>query len=214
MASSPVCLLCRRKFVSEDHLERHKSQSKLHAHNLLQRSRKLVVPKQQAENKIRPKEVDTIKTVKRLREESQLETREARSKKAAKMATGVLSSLKQIEQLLAAQAREKEIVLPVISRKQSGPHHRNGVWVPAPKPQQSKETRSIRSMVGGSIRKAREINGNLDWKCSACRQTNFARTVICMSCGHCVDQHTEYMDGSQKQKKRYEIMMRLANARK
>ena len=51
----------------------------------------------------------------------------------------------------------------------------------------------------GSIRKARQINGNLDWKCGSCGKVNFARNVVCINCGKSVDKYTEYLDGSEKQ---------------
>ena len=51
----------------------------------------------------------------------------------------------------------------------------------------------------GSIRKARQINGNLDWRCGSCTKVNFARNVVCINCGKSVDKYTEYLDGSEKQ---------------
>eukprot|EP00808_Paulinella_micropora_P009918 g6204.t1 len=65
----------------------------------------------------------------------------------------------------------------------------------------------------GSVREARAINNNLDWKCGSCQKVNFARYVVCGGCGHSVDQHTTYLDGSEKREKRFALMMRIAKAR-
>jgi len=72
--------------------------------------------------------------------------------------------------------------------------------------------RNVVLEVGGSSLKARQINNNLDWICGnpKCKYTNFARVVVCQSCGQTVDQGAQYLTGKLKAQKRYEMMMRLS----
>ena len=86
-----------------------------------------------------------------------------------------------------------------------------------------------------TVRSARDINGNLDWRCGHCSKLNFAREISCISCMRdvraCpaapralppsspkrrlsatrqVDELTEYLDSTDFQKQRHRGMLKLA----
>lgn len=67
--------------------------------------------------------------------------------------------------------------------------------------------------MNGSAKDARSINGNLDWKCGYCLHVNFASVVMCTACGKPVNERAQYVDDSEKQRKRHQNMMRLAKAK-
>lgn len=60
--------------------------------------------------------------------------------------------------------------------------------------------------------KARDINGNLDWRCGHCNKLNFARTIYCTSCMREVDETTEYIESSESQAKRIQGMKTLSRS--
>lgn len=62
-----------------------------------------------------------------------------------------------------------------------------------------------------SVKRARDINNNIDWRCSKCDLVNFARVIVCNKCGAEVDENTEYVPDI-AQHKRHKAMMTLARA--
>eukprot|EP00656_Telonema_subtile_P034379 TRINITY_DN38474_c0_g1_i1.p1 TRINITY_DN38474_c0_g1~~TRINITY_DN38474_c0_g1_i1.p1 ORF type:complete len:206 (+),score=48.43 TRINITY_DN38474_c0_g1_i1:223-840(+) len=63
----------------------------------------------------------------------------------------------------------------------------------------------------GSVRRAREINQNIDWRCGYCEEVNMARVVICAKCQHEVDDRAEHLQ-EHAQQKRHKKMLQLAEA--
>ena len=66
-------------------------------------------------------------------------------------------------------------------------------------------------MPHASVKRAREINNNIDWKCFHCLTTNFARVIVCTKCGKEVDAKTEYLH-NHMQEKRHKAIMKMAMA--
>merc|ERR1712205_251123 len=66
-------------------------------------------------------------------------------------------------------------------------------------------------MPAASVKRAREINNNIDWKCGKCGMINFARVILCNKCGAEVNDETEYLV-NHLQEKRHKAIMEMVRA--
>jgi len=72
-------------------------------------------------------------------------------------------------------------------------------------------TGSDEAMPVESMKRAREINDNIDWKCGKCKMINFARVIVCNKCGEDLDNDCEYMV-NHLQEKRHKNIMKMVRA--
>merc|ERR1712031_45976 len=66
-------------------------------------------------------------------------------------------------------------------------------------------------MPAASVKRAREINNNIDWRCGKCNMVNFARVIHCNKCGEEVTEDTEYLV-IHLQEKRHKAIMQMVRA--
>jgi len=114
-----------------------------------------------------------------------------------------MSKLRQMEEFERALAM-KEASKAAISQTADKP------TIYRDRAKERRESFSDDSSGYSGVKSARDINGNLDWRCGGCKKLNFARTIFCISCSKPVDQDTEYLDSSDHQAKRHQGIMKLA----
>ena len=188
------CMLCKRQFPSEKQLGQHLAGSEMHRTNLAEAEasgRIRAPPPSSAEasppekggdgSRKRPLEDDSrLGGSQRLRQMEEIERA-----LAAKSASGLGAAASGSEKQPVYRDRAKE-------RREQGGGYANLVL----------DTSNAKS--------ARDINGNLDWRCGHCNKVNFAREITCTSCTRRVDDTTQYLDSSDFQKQRHQGMLKLA----
>ena len=163
------CLLCKRQFAEEVKLGQHLLASEMHRSNVqaAQASGRLPAPSMPTAPP--PPVVSSVHDAQPTRKRSLEDDSRLNSSQR-------LKQMEEFEQALAAKVRAS-----------SGAATMGGQGGPSAYRDRAKERRE---QVGGyqglhadgGIRNARDINGNLDWKCGHCAKLNFAREVVCINC--------------------------------
>jgi len=192
------CLLCQRQFQSERQLAKHLEKSDLHKTNLTAAVEKGRVREPAGEPAAaKRRDHDTATSDPPAKRERVSEQRGP---------SDALRAMEQFEKALAGQASSSGLLGGGANSAKGGPAYRD----------RAKERRelfgndSLPASFTGSIKSARDINGNRDWRCSSCNKVNFARTIVCISCSKEVDNETEYLDSTEYQKVRHQGIMKLA----
>lgn len=195
------CLLCKRQFAEESKLGQHLLASEMHRSNVhaAQASGRLLAD-MLAPSLPKAPPPSTV-------HENQ-PTRKRSLEDDSRISSSRLKQMQEFEQALAAKARSS-------CCSESGAASMGDVGGQSAYRDRAKERREQAGGYAGltatsDIRSARDINGNLDWKCGHCAKVNFAREIICINCAREVDEKTEYLDSSDFQRQRHEGMMKLA----
>jgi hypothetical protein len=146
--------------------------------------------------------------------QSKLHSTNFRSAVAERRITGVVAAPDPSASRTPAPANSSIEAMLEFERKMSGASQLGGGGVN----QYRDRAKERRETIGGedrpgesSVKRARDINNNIDWKCSSCGLVNFARVITCSKCGKEVDETTEYVHDHQ-QKKRHQGIMAFALA--
>lgn len=157
------CMLCKRQFPGEKQLGNHLAASDLHRTNLAEaevsgRIRRPSGPSAAATSAAVPRVPDSGR--KRPLESEPLPTKSRLSS---------MDGLRQME--------EFEKALQAKAGGAAGGGGKDGKPVYRDRAKERREMGGSAVPSGSTIRSARDINGNLDWRCSHCNKLNFAREV-------------------------------------
>ena len=190
------CMLCKRQFPAEKQLEKHLMASDLHKTNLaaaVASGRIIRSSGAPSASLGQPQpDVATDDGRKRAREHDDVEKCPPNQRNRSSLACSSLSVLHQME--------EFERALQGRSGASSGGGGGGGGKEPLYR-DRAKERRETQGSTqqhanATGLRSARDINGNLDWRCGHCKKLNFAREIACISCMREVDEEAEYaMEG-------------------
>ena len=190
------CMLCKRQFPAEKQLEKHLMASDLHKTNLaaaVASGRIIRSSGAPSASLGRPQpDAATDDGRKRAREHDDVEKCPTHQRNRT---SGTLSSLSVLHQM-----EEFERALQGRSGASSGGGGGGGGKEPLYR-DRAKERRETQGSAqqhanATGLRSARDINGNLDWRCGHCKKLNFAREIACISCMREVDEEAEYaMEG-------------------
>ena len=189
------CLLCQRQFQSERQLAKHLEKSDLHKTNLREAVENGRI--REPANAGKRRDISTAATDPPAKRERVSELRGP---------SDALRAMEEVERALAGQAAAGSGRLGGAASGKGAAAYRD----------RAKERRelfgndSVPTAFTGSVKSARDINGNRDWRCSGCSKVNFARTIVCISCSREVDADTEYLDSTEYQKVRHQGIMKLA----
>jgi len=198
-----ACLVCRRQFGSEEKLIHHVNLSELHRDSLA---------KAREEGKI----TSTGQGIKEAK---------GVSKNALSAILGASSKLEQqIKDM--KQQKEKLEARKAADAPPTGSSSLDALFAFEKKlgsggggPQGGYRDRAAERRATGSddalpavsMKRAREINDNVDWKCGKCKMINFARVITCNKCGADLDNDCEYMV-NHLQEKRHQNIMKMVRA--
>ena len=190
------CMLCKRQFPAEKQLEKHLMASDLHKTNLAAAvaSGRIIRSSGVTSASLgRPQpDAATDDGRKRAREHDDVEKCPPHQRNRT---SGTLSSLSVLHQM-----EEFESALQGRSGASSGGGGGGGGKEPLyrDRAKERRETQGSTQQHANEtgLRSARDINGNLDWRCGHCKKLNFAREIACISCMREVDEEAEYaMEG-------------------
>jgi len=212
-----ACLVCRRQFADDEKLSLHINESELHKESMT---------KARAEGKIEDSDGVPAAPVRSNLNASGLD--------AAKIG-GILGAASKLQDKLREINEQKVALQGKLQRPAAQPLSGSGSavkamlafekkigggssgYVPGQYRDRAKERRertgkdSEESMPVQSVKRAREINNNIDWKCGKCGMVNFARVIVCNKCGAEVNDDTEYLV-NHLQEKRHKAIMQMVRA--
>jgi hypothetical protein len=129
--------------------------------------------------------------------QSQLHSSNFRKAVAERRITGVAAPAADLPSAsrVAASSNSSLEAMLAFERKMSGSSASGGAAS-----QYRDRAKERRETIGGedrpgesSVKRARDINNNIDWRCGGCGLVNFARVLTCSKCGKEVDETTEYV---------------------
>ena len=185
------CILCKRQFPGEKQLGQHLTASDLHKTNVsaAEASGRMIRPLGPAsaeENAPRaegPASADsTADGVRKRAREHDAEQSLSNQRSRLSAAAG-LHQMEEFDRALQGRAG---------ASSSGGGGGKEPAYRDRAKERRETQGSATQSASLGGVRSARDINGNLDWRCGHCNKLNFARELACISCTREVDEDTEY----------------------
>ena len=215
------CMLCKRQFPAEKQLGQHLTASDLHKTNLAAAVASGRIIRSSGPPSAPPAHTNADDVRKRAREH---DVEQSLPSQRSRLATPAgLHQMEEIERALQGRSG---------ASSSGGGGGKEPLYRDRAKERRETQGSAPQSANATGMLSARDINNNLDWRCSHCNKLNFARELACISCTREVDEDTEYaiyssrssgrctvhivaylnryIDSSDYQKQRQRGMMKLA----
>ena len=176
------CMLCKRQFPAEKQLGQHLTASDLHKTNLAAAVASGRIIRSSGPPSASSAHVATDDVRKRAREHDDIE----QCLPSQRNRVSTLAALHQMEEFeRALQGRSG-------ASSSGGGSGKEPLYRDRAKERRETQGSAPQHANVTGVRSARDINGNLDWRCGHCNKLNFARELACISCTREVDEDTEY----------------------
>ena len=174
------CMLCKRQFPAEKQLGQHLTASDLHKTNLAAAvaSGRIIRSSGPPSFSSAHTAADVVR--KRAREHDAEQSLPQRNRVST---LAVLHQMEEFERALQGRAG---------ASSSGGGGGKEPLYRDRAKERRETQGSAPQHADVTGVRSARNINGNLDWRCGHCNKLNFARELACISCTREVDEDTEY----------------------
>ena len=178
------CMLCKRQFPAEKQLEKHLMASDLHKTNLAAAvASGRIIRSSGAPSASSGADTATDDGRKRAREHDDVEKCPPNQRRSSSLT--VLHQMEEFERALQGRSGAS-------SGGGGGGGGKEPLYRDRAKERRETQGSTRQHADATGLRSARDINGNLDWRCGHCNKLNFARELACISCMREVDEESEY----------------------